>query len=258
MRCSSARGRHRGERVLLAGGRNFSTLWELSGPFDVPLTQAHLPSADYASPGGNAYLAVIAAPFNETPADITVNSVTFVADDGTTPAFSVSGTITDLVSSDPLAGVTVALEPGGVEVLTDSAGAFAFPDVGPGSYTLTPALGGYTFVPPSRDVELSTRRRARTSAAVRSPGLFGEVLKAASRSRRQCICSASRERLILRPITAWRLTHWGTISSMRWCRRLPADPAAERLDLLAEHRRVRVRFQHAGASPRPRSACRPR
>ncbi|APR75397.1 Hypothetical protein A7982_00743 [Minicystis rosea] len=53
----------------------------------------------------------------------------------------VSGTVTD--GAKPLTGVSVKAEPGGISTTTDANGAFAFPGLDIGAYTLTFHLDGY-------------------------------------------------------------------------------------------------------------------
>jgi subtilisin family serine protease len=60
------------------------------------------------------------------------------------PSHTVSGTVTDLVSGEPYAGVTVSLSGPIDPVTTDPAGAFAFADVPEGTYTLSIAGGSCT------------------------------------------------------------------------------------------------------------------
>lgn len=61
--------------------------------------------------------------------------------------FSVSGLVT-LGGGDPLPGVMVTIEPGGIGQETDAEGLFTFSDLRNGDYTLTPSLYGYGFTPP--------------------------------------------------------------------------------------------------------------
>lgn len=68
-------------------------------------------------------------------------------------ASRLQGTI--LYNSGGLAGVTVTLTPGGQNATTDASGAYEIIDVYDGSYTLTPSLAGYTFVPPNRSITVS-------------------------------------------------------------------------------------------------------
>ncbi len=66
------------------------------------------------------------------------------------PTFSVSGIVRDAAGTG-LANVSVSLS--GVGVYTTGAdGAFVFPNVPNGTYTVTPSLTGYTFDPPARSL----------------------------------------------------------------------------------------------------------
>ncbi|MDX2179031.1 MAG: TonB-dependent receptor [Bryobacteraceae bacterium] len=74
---------------------------------------------------------------------------------------SVRGTVTD-EGKTPLAGISLALEPGGRTAVTDSAGAFTVENVAPGSYLLTAT--GRGFVPWQETVRLSS---ANATVAIR-------------------------------------------------------------------------------------------
>ena len=65
----------------------------------------------------------------------------------TAATYTISGTITQ--GGTGLAGVRVALS-SGAAATTGSTGAFSFTGLGSGTYTVTPALSGFTFTPPSR------------------------------------------------------------------------------------------------------------
>jgi len=69
------------------------------------------------------------------------------------PPLTISGTVTSSVG----AGVTVTLsQPGWTETQkTTSSGAYSFPDLAPGSYTVTPSYPGFAFTPPSASVSLT-------------------------------------------------------------------------------------------------------
>mgnify|MGYP001444608406 CR=1 FL=1 len=73
----------------------------------------------------------------------------------TLSGYTVSGTITS--SGSPLPDVAVSLvgPTGTTTVTTGSDGSFAFTGVVNGSYTLEPALSGYTFTPSSREVTVT-------------------------------------------------------------------------------------------------------
>jgi hypothetical protein len=66
---------------------------------------------------------------------------------------SISGTVVGQAKS----GVTITLSgAANAQAVTDSAGAFSFPDLAPGTYTLTASCAGYVIFPASIDVTLST------------------------------------------------------------------------------------------------------
>lgn len=71
-------------------------------------------------------------------------------------AYSASwGFITDVFECDvpnPLAGVTMTLQPGGRTVVTDADGNYGFVGIPAGTYTVTPSCAGMTFDPPSTAV----------------------------------------------------------------------------------------------------------
>ena len=65
--------------------------------------------------------------------------------------YAISGTIT--LNGQPLAGVTVS-DGNGHTAVTDDAGRYELANLLPGDYTLTPALEGYSFEPPSATVTI--------------------------------------------------------------------------------------------------------
>jgi alpha-tubulin suppressor-like RCC1 family protein len=67
--------------------------------------------------------------------------------------WSITGTVSS--GGTPLAGVTVSLSgPSSGVYTTDSNGNYSFGGLSPGTYTVTPSLAGYTFVPTSRPAYL--------------------------------------------------------------------------------------------------------
>jgi uncharacterized delta-60 repeat protein len=67
------------------------------------------------------------------------------------PGYNIIGRISTS-SGTPLAGVTVTRTGSAVTAVTNSAGYFVFSAVAPGTYTITPALGGHTFLPTNKTV----------------------------------------------------------------------------------------------------------
>ncbi|PKK90187.1 MAG: hypothetical protein CVV64_10690 [Candidatus Wallbacteria bacterium HGW-Wallbacteria-1] len=57
-------------------------------------------------------------------------------------------------TGDPFKGVTVTLSGANLKSVTDNDGIFIFPDLPPGTYTLTPSITGYTFTPASDKVTI--------------------------------------------------------------------------------------------------------
>jgi len=93
--------------------------------------------------------------FDPTSRDVTVAGDDVAGQDFTgeiPPTYTVSGHV-EKDTGGGLASVTLSLG-GGLTDTTDSTGDFAITDVPPGSYTLTPGLFGYTFLPPSRHVDV--------------------------------------------------------------------------------------------------------
>jgi outer membrane receptor for ferrienterochelin and colicin len=56
---------------------------------------------------------------------------------------SISGTVIDKNTQQPLAGVTITLNPGGKGTTTDNSGVFRLADIAPGSYSLTASAVGF-------------------------------------------------------------------------------------------------------------------
>lgn len=96
--------------------------------------------------------------FTFTPVkyDVTISSSSVTGRDFTASAATrtIRGTITDWAGT-PLEGVAVG-NGSGLYVYTDVWGAYTMPSLLPGSYTLTPALPGYTFTPATAAVPLTT------------------------------------------------------------------------------------------------------
>ncbi len=81
-----------------------------------------------------------------------------VASGSVAQTYSLSGTVRDSATNNPVAGVVVTIAPG-FTATTGADGVYRFSGLPPGEYTLTPAKDGgldssYTFQPPSRMVTL--------------------------------------------------------------------------------------------------------
>jgi hypothetical protein len=91
--------------------------------------------------------------FSPVSQAVTVNgaNVTGTNFTATASTWSISGTV-----SPALAGVTITLSgTSNGSATTDTSGSYSFTGLANGPYTLTPALNGYTFVPPSQDVTVN-------------------------------------------------------------------------------------------------------
>ncbi|MCC7478777.1 hypothetical protein IT575_10010 [bacterium] len=128
--------------------------WDFKGPYPT-LAGAkaflNLNNGNYKSPGGRVYGLALA--YDSTTAS--VQQVQLTVDDGQTPSFTVSGTVTNSAGSVALPGVNLSLQPGGHVAQSGIDGSFSFEDIEAGDYTLTPSLTGFTFAPPNRDVTVS-------------------------------------------------------------------------------------------------------
>jgi len=56
---------------------------------------------------------------------------------------AVIGSVTDSVTGEPIVGATITLTPGSINVTSSSHGAYVFPDVFPGTYTIQVSASGY-------------------------------------------------------------------------------------------------------------------
>ena len=103
------------------------------------------PSHSYASAGTYtvALQATNATGSNSSSQNVTIGQNTY----------SISGTITS--NSAALSGVTVTLT-GGSTATTNASGVYTFTGVPNGTYTLTPALSGYSFTPTTTSVTVSS------------------------------------------------------------------------------------------------------
>jgi hypothetical protein len=80
---------------------------------------------------------------------------TVIADTAPNLTYTISGKITNNGTGLPAVLVAVSGSGSGI-VITDAGGNYTFTGVRPGNYTITPALTGYTFVPVSRAVDVTT------------------------------------------------------------------------------------------------------
>jgi hypothetical protein len=83
--------------------------------------------------------------------NVNVTGQNFTATVVSNPTYTISGTI--FLNSNGLSGVTVSCSAG--SATTNSSGAYTISGVANGSYTLTPALAGYTFSPTSQGVQVN-------------------------------------------------------------------------------------------------------
>src|SRR5271157_900070 len=79
-----------------------------------------------------------------------------------------------LSSGNPLPGVTVTLSGSQTTATTDSGGNFSFEDLNSaGTYTVTPSLAGYSFVPPSQTFANASANPAPSFVAWPLPQIGG-------------------------------------------------------------------------------------
>ena len=125
--------------VLTDAGGNYSFAGLANGSYTVTPSKAGL---TFTPPSRNVTLG---------GADVTGQDFVGTSATGN---LSISGAVTD--SRSGIAGVVVTLI-GAVNATatTNSVGAYTFPGLPDGNYTVTPAKSGYTFTPPSKAVTLS-------------------------------------------------------------------------------------------------------
>jgi hypothetical protein len=135
-----------GVTVNLSGRQTASATTDASGRYDF----GNLPEGTYTvTPApGSGYVS--------TPANASVN----VSHNSTVGDFTVAGlyAISGKISGPVVEGVTVSLSGPGRQATTrtDSAGRYAFSDLGDGAYAVVPSVeGGYRFLPPRHDVQLA-------------------------------------------------------------------------------------------------------
>ncbi|MCU0256864.1 MAG: carboxypeptidase regulatory-like domain-containing protein, partial [Vicinamibacterales bacterium] len=91
---------------------------------------------------------------SSTATTVTRSGVTTLSDwtvgTNVSPSYSITGTVR-LDGLTPMSGVTVALSgAASATATTDANGAYAFPGLQAGTYTVAPSLAGYTFTPATR------------------------------------------------------------------------------------------------------------
>jgi len=119
---------------------NYGTgTWEFKGPFNQgggggSKTFDNLNLGSYTSPAGNLYF--LAAAYDGST--ITVNGMDITSDITPVQTFTISGTVTDSTTGDPLVDVTVRLGlPANLTTSTDNNGNYSFTGLAAGSYTVS-------------------------------------------------------------------------------------------------------------------------
>ena len=126
--------------------KSFEATTDAAGAYSIP-----------NAPAGTYTLTPSLAGYTFTPPSrsVTVTGAAITAQDFTAiaPTFAVSGT----VSGDVKSGVKLTLSATGksFEATTDNTGAYSIPNAPAGTYTLTPSLTGYAFLPASRSATVS-------------------------------------------------------------------------------------------------------
>ncbi len=132
---------------LLLGVANYTTgRWQFADPYaSSPANFSVNPAGgtDWISPAGNLYFVLV----SRQGQSLLITDLRIIADVPEEPTYSVTGNVKD-DGSQPLAGVTITVTPGGGQVSTDAAGDYILPGLVQGEYLLTPSLAGYTFNPP--------------------------------------------------------------------------------------------------------------
>ncbi|MCB1217303.1 carboxypeptidase regulatory-like domain-containing protein [bacterium] len=124
--------------------------WQFGAPLSSGTEEFMLTSGgDYTSPTGVFYFAVVGWDLSE----FVINGANVQTD--STVTYTISGVVYDPLDALNVQDVEIFIEPGASSVLSDSAGAFSFSGLAPGSYTLTPAKAGYGFTPGNEVVEIS-------------------------------------------------------------------------------------------------------
>lgn len=138
-----------GDSTWVALGNFAVGSWEFNGTYPVSGAPIDISGGAYVSPGNDFFFAVVT--FDGTFS--TVDTATINTDVAPT-TFSVSGTVL-VDGTTALPAVQMTLNPGAIHATTDSSGDYMFSDVSNGAYTVTPALSGYDFTPPSQNVNVS-------------------------------------------------------------------------------------------------------
>ena len=132
--------------TLSAIGKSFEATTDAAGAYSIP----NAPAGTYTlTPSLTGYT------FSPPSRSVTVTGAAITAQDFTAiaPTYAVSGT----VSGDVKGGVKLTLSDStkSFEATTDAAGAYSIPNAPAGTYTLTPSLTGYSFLPASRSVTVA-------------------------------------------------------------------------------------------------------
>ena len=126
--------------------KSFEATTDAAGAYSMP----NAPAGTYTlTPSLTGYT------FSPPSRSVTVTGAAITAQDFTAiaPTYAVSGT----VSGDVKGGVKLTLSDStkSFEATTDAAGAYSIPNAPAGTYTLTPSLTGYSFLPASRSVTVA-------------------------------------------------------------------------------------------------------
>ncbi len=115
--------------------------------------------------------------FNPSSRKITVSGENIVGCDFTATknpgAYSISGKVSGAVQEDVLITLSGALSS---TTLSDEDGSYSFTGLADGSYTVTPALSGYTFTPFSLDVTITGASKTDVNF-IAAATIFGQILK---------------------------------------------------------------------------------
>ena len=147
--------------TLSATGKSFEATTDAAGVYSIPNATA---GTYTLTPSLTGYT------FSPPSRSVTVAGAAITAQDFTASVatYAVSGA----VSGDVKAGVKLTLSATGksFEATTDTAGAYSIPNATAGTYTLTPSLAGYTFLPASRSVTV-------TGAAITAQGFTANAVR---------------------------------------------------------------------------------